>query len=180
MTKEELEHILRAAGAILDSAAIVVIGSQAILGAFNYRELPEAATRSLEADILPLDDPEETKADLIDGTIGEGSMFHQTFGIYAQGVGARTSRLPQGWRERLMPWSQSETGTLAGWLLDPYDLLISKYFANREKDREFCRGLAQTGKLGQAVLLERLNITTLNPEERDRIRSAIARDFSGQ
>lgn len=32
MTRDEIEHIIRAAGAILNDAAVIVVGSQAILG----------------------------------------------------------------------------------------------------------------------------------------------------
>lgn len=39
----------------------------------------------MEADIFSLDNPRD--ADLIDGSIGERSLFHQTFGYYAHGVG---------------------------------------------------------------------------------------------
>jgi hypothetical protein len=35
-------------------------------------------------------------ADLIDGAIGEASMFHDTFGYYAQGVVETTAVLPEG------------------------------------------------------------------------------------
>jgi hypothetical protein len=34
MTRSELEHVIRAAGAIADDRQIVVIGSQAVLGQF--------------------------------------------------------------------------------------------------------------------------------------------------
>jgi hypothetical protein len=34
MTRSELEHLIRAAGAIADDAEIVVIGSQSVLGQF--------------------------------------------------------------------------------------------------------------------------------------------------
>ena len=40
---------------------------------------------------------------LIDGSIGEASMFHDTFGYYAQGVVESTAQLPAGWQERLVP-----------------------------------------------------------------------------
>ena len=35
------------------------------------------------------------------GAIGESSMFHDTFGYYAQGVLETTAVLPTGWRARL-------------------------------------------------------------------------------
>ncbi len=67
MKRFELEHIIRAAGAIIDSKEIVIIGSQAILG-FNPNP-PVELLVSMEADVWPADDP--VKADLIDGCISE-------------------------------------------------------------------------------------------------------------
>lgn len=52
-----------------------------------------------EADIYPLQAPE--LAEKIEGAIGEGSQFHQTFGYYAQGVGPDTAVLPRGWMSRV-------------------------------------------------------------------------------
>lgn len=46
--------------------------------------------RSMEADLLPLDDPLEEKADLIDGVLGAGSMFDDTHGVHADGVSITT------------------------------------------------------------------------------------------
>ena len=100
MTRYEMEHIIRAAGAILGDAAVIVVGSQAILGFASDDALPPEVTMSVEADIVPFHDPDERKADLIDGTIGEGSPFHDAFHIYAQGVSRHTSRLPSGWELR--------------------------------------------------------------------------------
>jgi len=53
-----------------------VIGSQAILGA--YPDAPVELLTSIEADVFPRDRP--GGAILIDGTIGERSLFHETFG----------------------------------------------------------------------------------------------------
>ena len=61
----------------------VIVGSQAILGSIPY---PEPVFKmSAEADIYPLNTPD--LADRIDGSIGEGSRFHESNGYYAQGVG---------------------------------------------------------------------------------------------
>ena len=54
---------------------------------------------SMEADIYPLLTPE--LADKIDGAIGEGSQFHETYGYYAQGVGPETACLPADWMKRV-------------------------------------------------------------------------------
>ena len=71
MTREELEHIIRASGDITDQYEFVIVGSQSILGAVPRPE--DVFTVSMEADIYPLQAPE--LADRIDGAIGEGSRF---------------------------------------------------------------------------------------------------------
>ena len=98
MTREQLEHVIRASAAIADVADIVVIGSQSVLGAFP--DAPAELLISQEADVFPLNCPE--KGDLIDGSIGEGSPFQRSFGYYAHGVDDRTAILPRGWKERLI------------------------------------------------------------------------------
>ncbi|HEY3756080.1 MAG TPA: hypothetical protein VGL42_08025 [Opitutaceae bacterium] len=82
MTRAQLEHIVRAAGAITDEQTILVLGSQSILGAFPAP--PDPLTVSREADVCPMGSPE--KADLISGAIGEISQFDSTFGYYAHPV----------------------------------------------------------------------------------------------
>ena len=98
MTRSQLEHLIRAAADISNDDDIIVIGSQAILGQFP--NAPESMRVSAEADLYPLHHPE--RADLIDGSIGELSPFHETYGYYAQGVSETTALLPLGWKERLV------------------------------------------------------------------------------
>jgi hypothetical protein len=74
MMRSELEHVIRAAGSIANDAEIVVIGSQSVLGQFPNAHV--ALLASAEADVYPLNYPE--RAELIDGSIGEGSRFHET------------------------------------------------------------------------------------------------------
>jgi hypothetical protein len=99
--------------------------------------LPDEAWLSVEADISFFDDPNEAKADLIDGAIGEASPFHDEFGVYAQGVTLETATLPDGWRDRLIPFTHGDVGESKAMCLDPHDLVLSKLVANREKDIEF-------------------------------------------
>jgi hypothetical protein len=51
MRIEHLEHIIRAAAVIADDDELIIIGSQAILGA--YPRAPEALLVSAEADLYP-------------------------------------------------------------------------------------------------------------------------------
>jgi hypothetical protein len=172
MRRDQLEHLIRAAGRVLEAEEVIVIGSQAILASVPSG-LPPEAVRSIEADILPIDDPDETKADLIDGLLGEASAFQETHGIYAQGVGQHTARLPEGWEDRLVALRNDNTGGITGWCLEPHDVCISKLLAGRSKDTEFCRALIRSRVVEPATLLDRLNHTDAAGQEDQRARSQI-------
>ena len=173
MTRSELEHVIRAAGAIADDREIVVIGSQSVLGQFP--DAPAALLASMEADVFPRNRPE--RADLIDGAIGEGSHFHEQFGYYAQGVGETTATLPKGWRDRLVRVKNANTGGIEGLCLEIHDLAISKYVAGREKDLAFTATLARQGMTRKELLLKRAAQTNLAPALRKLMEGRIGRDF---
>jgi len=174
MTRDQLEHIIRAAATIADDDEIVIIGSQAILGGFP--EAPEELLRSMEADVWPRNHPE--RWELIDGSIGELSPFHETFGYYAQGVGPETAVLPEGWQDRLVRIQSSRTRGAVGLCLEVHDLVISKYVAAREKDMEFVRAVIRHDLVTQDTLQSRLEATPIDDSARTKIRSFISRDFS--
>lgn len=67
---------------------MLVLGSQAILGAYDDDELPAAVLMSMEADIAFLSDLDRRKADAVEGAIGEMSTFHETNHVYAEGLPA--------------------------------------------------------------------------------------------
>jgi hypothetical protein len=174
MKRSDLEHLIRAAGAIAQDGQIVIIGSQAILGQFP--DAPGILSISAEADVFPLNRPE--RADLIDGAIGEGSRFHEEFGYYAQGVGERTATLPPGWRERLVPIENVNTAGTVGLCLEVNDLAISKYIAGRPKDLDFTRELAKHGMTDSKTLTLRLKETDIEAEQvRQLVLARIRRDF---
>ena len=155
MKRSDLEHLLRAAGKIIGEDRIIVVGSQAVLATIPEFLLPPEATASVEADFIPLDDPEERLADQIDGAIGEASMFHETFGFYAQGVSHETITGPQGWQTRLIEYSNENTGGVTGLCLEINDLWLSKLAAGRAKDFEFCRALAKAHLVTPGILRQR-------------------------
>jgi hypothetical protein len=111
--RDQLEHLIRAAGSLLGEDTVIVIGSQAILASVSG-PADDVLTRSMEADILPLDDPSDEKADFIDAVLGEGSMFDETHGIHADGVSATTAVLPDGWRDRLVEVCNDNTNGVRG------------------------------------------------------------------
>ena len=155
MNRMQFEHALRATGAILGEDTILVIGSQAIHASLGDEVLPEAE-RSIEVDVSSLYDEDGRKADLIDGSIGELSVFQDTFGYYAQGVTPSTAVLPPRWRERLISYHTAATGGITALCLEPHDLWLSKAVAGRDKDREFCEALVERALVKPAILRSRL------------------------
>jgi hypothetical protein len=139
MKRQDLEHLIRAAGAIAQAEEIVIIGSQAILA--MYPTAPDELLVSQKADLYPAHDP--AKADLIDGSIGELSPFHEQFGYYAHGVGPETAVLPKNWRSRSVKIQNTNTAGVAGICPHPADLAASKLVAGRERDLKYVRVLLQ-------------------------------------
>ena len=162
MQRHQLEHIIRAAAGITGAPEFVIVGSQAVLGQFP--QAPDELLVSIVADVFSLRDPADS--DLIDGSIGEGSPFHQTFGYYAHGVGADTAVLPAGWRERLIPVFNENTGGGTGLCLEVHDLAVSKLVAGREKDLAFVTGMLRHRLADANTVQQRLATTTLNAERR--------------
>jgi len=173
MTRAELEHVIRAAADIADDEEIVVIGSQSILGQFP--DAPASLRASVEADVFPKNRPE--RADLIDGSIGEGSPFHATYGYYAHGVDETTAVLPAGWRERLVAVRNPNTRGATGWCLEVHDLVIAKAIAGRERDYDFVREVIRHGLVDRATVLERIERVPVDQATRDRVRTALETMF---
>lgn len=155
MNREQLEHVIRAAGSVIGDEGVIIIGSQAILGTFPDG-LPELATLSTEVDVLAFDDPSGEKADAVAGALGEFSQFHETFDVYADGVDVTTAKLPDGWQDRLMEVNTVGTGGRTGWCLGVADLCASKLAAHRDKDLAYVEAVVGSGHVSRTDLVERI------------------------
>ncbi|MEW6184649.1 MAG: DUF6036 family nucleotidyltransferase [Thermodesulfobacteriota bacterium] len=154
MNRLQLEHILRAAGDISNDDEIIVLGSMAVLA--QYPDASGELLYSMEADIYPKNKPD--LAQVIDGSIGELSPFHQTFGYFAHGVGPETARnLPKGWEKRLVPLKNPNTRGITGWCVEIHDLVLGKYVSGREKDHKFIARAINDGLVFEKVLKERID-----------------------
>ncbi|MGI8439222.1 MAG: DUF6036 family nucleotidyltransferase [Thermoleophilaceae bacterium] len=169
MRRADLEHLIRASAHIADDEDIVVVGSQAVLGA--HPAAPASLLTSADADVYPRAHPE--RADVIEGAIGEGSPFHATFGYYAHGVGPETAKAPAGWEDRLVAVSGPRTAGATGWCLETHDLVLSKCVAGRTKDWGFAREALRHGLVDAREL--RLRVEHLEVDE-DR-RAAVEREL---
>lgn len=173
MKKQQLDHVLRAAGRITGETQFVIIGSQSLHG--KHPDVPDDIVRSAEVDLIAKKNLDRTEWLNV---IGQDSPFHETFGYYADPVDEVTATLPKGWKGRLVNLPPGDTEGVTGLCLDPHDLAIAKYAARREKDRIFTRELAHRGMVTQERLLALLDDTAVNDEVRKRIRADILRDFS--
>ena len=160
MNRIQLEHIIRAASLISGDTEIVVVGSQAI-HAQSVR-LPPVAFLSAEADVYPRNYPE--RADDIDAAIGELSPFHETHGYYAHGVSPKTAILPAGWEQRLVRISNSNTGGATGLCIGVHDLVLSKFAAGREQDKDFNEAVIRQGMVSRRTLTVLLRTMPVDDE----------------
>jgi hypothetical protein len=165
MRRDQLEHAIRTACQIIGHDAVVVVGSQSILGSFDDDQLPAEATMSLEIDILPfVEDKDEAArlADVIEGAAGEWSPFEEQHGFSIDGVDWTTAILPDGWRDRLVRVQNANTAPpighpqYIGWCLDKEDLRVAKLCAFREKDQNFVAALLHAGLVDAEIIAIRL------------------------
>jgi len=172
MKKQQVDHILRAAGRITGERQFVIIGSQSLRG--KYPDVADDIVRSVEVDLIATRNPARTEWL---NAIGQDSPFHQNFGYYADPVEETTAILPKGWKERLASLPPGDTEGVSGLCLDPHDLAIAKYVAGRERDIVFNREIVARGLVAHERLLDLLNSTAIDDTVRDRVRASIAKDF---
>ena len=172
MKKQEIDHVLRAAGRITGEKQFIIIGSQSLHG--KYPDLADDIVKSAEVDLLAAKRPGRTEWL---NSIGVYSKFHETFGYYAAPVDEKTATLPKGWKGRLVNLPPGDTEGVKGLCLEPHDLAIAKYVASREKDLVFTRELVGRGILSKERLLSLLEQTPVDEPVRNRIRDQITADF---
>lgn len=170
MRRDEFDHVIAAAADVTGESELVVVGSQEILGPFP--DAPQSMLRSMEADLYPRRAPQ--KADDIDGSLGDGSRFHRTYGYYAHGVGPETAKAPTGWETRLIAIEVavrvSSRQRVVALCLEPHDLVLAKCVAGRERGWEFAREALVHQLVDPEVLLGRIEDLPVDDEHRRRVR----------
>ena len=166
MTRDQLEHAIRAACNVSQDTELWIFGSQAILGEFP--NAPATLRASIEVDVQPKNRPETV--DDIDGALGELSMFHQTHGFYVHGISIESAILPKGWQQRAVSISDPvSTAGKTGLCVEVHDLAASKLAAYRPKDKEFVRQLLIENMIDDKVLTERIGSLKIEGQLRERL-----------
>jgi hypothetical protein len=130
---EHFYHVCRSAATIANVREVTVFGASAIVP-WIARDRPSAPFwHSRELDIDPGGDKLAT---LVDGSIGEGSYFAETFGVYAHGVTLEVFTAPSDWSSRaetfIEPVAEVRIRTP-----HPLDLTVSKLTRGDPKDWAF-------------------------------------------
>jgi hypothetical protein len=171
MNRSGFEHVIKAAAAVVDDE-LVVVGSQAVLA--HDPNPPAAILTSMELDVYPRNQPE--RADEIDGSLGDGSRFHETYGYYAHGVGPETVIAPTGWEDRLvrleLPAIRRTDGSVIAWCLSMDDLVLAKLAAGRAHDLEFAQEAIKAGLVDPDQL--QLGVELMPTQHRDAVRERLA------
>lgn len=165
MTRAELEHAIRAACDVAGETELWIFGSQAILG--QHPDAPAALRQSVEVDVSPKNKPEA--AELIDGALGELSLFHNTHDFYVHGLSLDTATLPGGWQDRTVLVQNRATRDYKGHCLEAHDLAASKLVAFREKDRDFVRTLLVEELISADELFTRISMLPVDTEVASRL-----------
>ena len=153
LRRDDIDHILRAAASITNHRRFVVIGTGAVI--ITARHIPAAMRLTPEIDLYAdgIADPEPV-SDLIDATIGHGSMFHRTFHYYGDGVSPNTAIMPADWRLRATEYTPPD-GSVTAVCPSADDIAIAKLTAWRDKDRDWLHDAVRSGIVNLATV-ERL------------------------
>jgi len=164
---DQLRDLARRAANRTGYRQILVLGSQAIHGALPDVVLPPITTISEEADLAVVNDLTGDTPHQIEAAFGMGSPYHQSFGVYADGIALSEVALPDGWegRVRSEQVTNHDDPDNPVTLLFPeiHDLCTSKMIVavtggfGRRSDRAFVKALADAGHLDLDVLHHRID-----------------------
>jgi len=152
MRIRSLKHVLEAVNALVHPDQITVMGSSSLLGHDpSLGEPGQPLELSLDADLL-LAPTDEAQAAVLHEAVGEGSLFHREYGVYADLLRPEIDEtFPPGWRERCTP--------VAGFqhvvCLDPHDMAVAKLAVARQKDIDLLKALIARGLVDFETLRQR-------------------------
>jgi hypothetical protein len=154
-----LEHVIEAVDALVHPNQIIVMGSCSLLAHDASLGNPgQPLELSLDADLL-LEPSNDAQVAVLHEAIGEGSLFHSEYGVYADLLRPEIEEtLPPGWRDRCRALGCSDHVVS----LDPYDLAVAKLRVGRETDIELLQGLLQRGLIELETLRARYQTTPMD------------------
>jgi hypothetical protein len=172
LRRDQFDHVVRAAADAVGLDEFVVIGSQAIHG--SVTDPPAELLQSLEVDLFPLAEPD--RADVIDGVLGDGSMFESTHGYYGHGVGPRTAKGPAGWMDRLVRVDVASVlrdRMAVAYCMERHDMVLAKLVRGEARDVEYAKVALRAGLLDGSVLLSRIEDLPASAAIRQQVKAIV-------
>ncbi len=156
MTLEQFDHVCRAAAAVAGVKGVYAFGANAIIP-----WLAQAGHSIPLSGVEPSRDVDVTTGDvkldlLINGAIGELSLFDKTFSVYAHSVDFALFQAPVNWRQRTGKRIESVSGVEII-VPHPHDLIVSKLSVGRPKDFDFAVSVARLFPMTDNVLNDLVN-----------------------
>jgi len=156
MRKKSIDHILRAAAAVTKQQRFVLVGSAAVIA--RTKNIPLDMMYTPEIDIYaPEAEDIEFASELIDGSIGQGSQFHERFGYYGDGVSPATAKMPSDWKERAIEYLGAECPGVVATVPEENDVALAKLAAWRDKDQSWLNEGIRSGILSLEHMASRLS-----------------------
>ena len=144
MEYEQLTKLIKNVVEITNQKNIMLFGSQVLYSKFKTIE-NENILKSYEADftLYKYKNRQELEdfVDLVDGSIGELSLYHNTNGFYAEGVSNFNDSFPKNYKNRLMNFQYSNNPNDIVQFMNIKDVSIMKLRRMSPKDHaflEFC------------------------------------------
>jgi hypothetical protein len=130
---EQFFHVCRSAAAIANVREIRVFGAAAVLPWAREQAPAPPSWPSMEVD---LDPGSQELADLVDASIGEASLFEESFGVHAHGVLIEAFVAPADWPSRSRAFVDPESSVRIV-TPHPLDLTVAKLVRGDPRDWEF-------------------------------------------
>lgn len=130
-------HVARALSEITGRKELVIVGSAAVIAAMLDLNGNDFGTE--DVDIFSLDGEDEESFTDEAEVIGRDSIFHETHGYYADGVGPRTAIMPDDWKSRAERRSVPGAPGVSLWVPEVNDVALAKLCARRDKDIEWLK-----------------------------------------
>src|SRR4030088_3054789 len=109
MKKQQVDHVLRAAGRITGEKQFIINGSKSLHG--KYPDIADEILTSFEGDLVASKHADRTEWL---NAIGVDAPFHESVVYYADPVDLNTVTLPKGWKGRLVYLPPGETEGVRG------------------------------------------------------------------
>lgn len=161
LTREKVEHGLRAAAEILGTHELVLIGSATAI--FPDGRYTARMAFSEEIDTYSPDPSARAGEGLV--AIGTGSRFYETHKFFVDGVSPDTARMPDDWRERASTVSLRTDPSIRVTVPELNDVALSKLIAWREKDMGWLEDAAMLGRLDPVAMAGRIDRMPLHRVE---------------